>query len=258
MKFNSAFDSLERQASLTTSMMSRIRSDAFQQAMEHQEWINNAFRPNLDVVREQQEQFRRALQPATSILREHQQEMMQKLMTPGVIQTTRSQAALMETLKPVVDTMAMFQPAVNAMAGLRPSLVEATASFAAHQKTFAQMARLSRVTALEETLQSAVHLFPTVHAGMPQADTTLPAFEYMEENQPELCQQVEDALAIQVAPDDSAKNIRAYMLFCTEIIIGLEGVKEVATDPAIKAGCVSLIIIFASLLTYLKYCKGEQ
>lgn len=101
-------------------------------------------------------------------------------------------------------------------------------------------------------------MIPAVQESIANADLTLPAFEYLEENQPELCQQVDKTLAAQVSPGTPQDNINAYMIFCTEIIAGLEGIKEVTTDPNIKAGCVSLIIIFASLMAYLKYCKEEQ
>jgi uncharacterized coiled-coil protein SlyX len=151
------------------------------------------------------------------------------------------------------------KPAIEAMAAWQQPLAEVSATIAAQQKLCAQMARATKLTAMQEMLQH-IHNFtiPAVQVTTPKIDEALSAINYMEENQPELCQQVEDALAIQATPDDSADNIKAYMLFCTEIIIGLEGVREVAVDPAIKAGCVSLIVIFSSLLAYLKYCKEEQ
>lgn len=155
-------------------------------------------------------------------------------------------------------TAAAFHPAIEAVAMYQPPYMSMAAAMTEYQRTLEHITRIPELIKMQEKLHQMSRLFPTVQVSMPNVASTLPAFEYLEVNQPELCQQVEDALAIQAPPDDSADNIKAYMLFCTEIIIGLEGVKELAADPAIKAGCVSLIIIFSSLLAYLKYCKEEQ
>lgn len=245
MKSNSAFDVWKQHASMTASMIGLVRTDAFQQSMKRQELI--AFRPTLDTVREQQEQFNKAFRPALSAIREHQ-EMMQNFMTPGVVQATRAHTALMESLR----------PAVNAMAILRPPLIETAASFAVHQKTFAQMARLSRITALEETLQNIDHLFPAVHADMPQADAALPAFEYMEENQPELCQQVDETLVTCTDIDNKPADIDDYLLLCEQTMAGISGLIAVAPNPEIKCGLICLLTIFGQLFIYLKYSKTQQ
>lgn len=149
---------------------------------------------------------------------------------------------------------------------------------------FAKLANITNVNqlqdymtpAMQKALAQATALYnnnlPIFQNTMPifTADI-LPTLRYLQNTYPKLYADISGTLTVDTAtakPKHRHKAIKkaqkimlqsqkAYMLLCTNIIIGLEGVKEVAEDPVIKAGCVSLMIIFSSLLAYLKYSIEE-
>ncbi|BAL82810.1 hypothetical protein SELR_11020 [Selenomonas ruminantium subsp. lactilytica TAM6421] len=273
MNKTGSFKQSEWQSPALASIAELLQSSVFRHLSEQQQKISRAAHPTLDKAR-------------------LHQELIQKIMSPSMLQAAKPYATTGLTAKPVMEAMATWhqtlaessaatatqhfqqiikhqkqftkirqpalKPSVDVMAMLRQPLVEVTASFAAHQRAFTQMTRLSRITALEETLQSIDHLFPAVHADIPQASVTLPAFAYMEENQPELCQQVDAALVHVAEKDECIDNLDAYIALCEQISVELTTLYNIADSSEFVKAIACLAVLFTDLVIYLKYCKSQK
>lgn len=230
MKKTNLLEPPEWQSPALVSIAELFQSDAFVQFREHQLQMSRAIAPVLDNIHKHQ-------------------ELIQKSLPPGITQATNTYAAMAMAAKPAVEAMAAWQQ----------PLAEVSATIAAQQKLCAQMARATKLTAMQEMLQNIPNFtIPAVQVTTPKIDEALSAINYMEENQPELCQQVDAALATGVEIDDKPADIDDYLLLCEQTMVGISCLIAVTNNPEVKAGLLCLFALFSQLFIYLKHSKTQQ
>lgn len=156
----------EWQSPTLTSLAGLLSSNAFTQLREHQLQMNRTVAPGLDNIRKHQ-------------------ELIKKIISPSFAQIANNYAMTM-TAKPTMEAIAAWQQ----------PLAEVSATIAAQQKAFAQIARATKLTAMQEMLQHIHNCTPAVQVTIPKIDAALSAIKYIEENQPELCKQVDETLDV--------------------------------------------------------------